>query len=71
MKISEAGTYFEDYVSARPGTFISRFTDSEGATLLIPTALLVKMYELVKFDLERSGSWKNVQSQLNDETIAG
>lgn len=63
MKINANGVTFDNYRSASPGVFLSSFTDAEGATLLIDTAILVRMYELCKFDLERRSGWAAVMER--------
>lgn len=66
MKITSTGVYFDGYVSASPSETICAFTDRDGATLLIDTAALVRMYELVRFDLERRGGWAGVMARVED-----
>lgn len=65
MKITNNGALFADYRSASPGVDLSSFTDRDGATLLIDTATLVRMYELCKFDLERRGGWVAVMQRVD------
>lgn len=67
MKITDCGVIFDDYVSARPNAGYCHFKDASGSTLLIPVTTLVRMYELVKFDLERSGSWETVMKWMEDK----
>ncbi len=69
MQITNKGVFFEDYVSASPSTGYCSFNDKDGTTLLIPATTLVKMYELVKFDLERRGGWDTVISKLENENV--
>lgn len=64
MKINVNGVTFDNYRSASPGVYLSTFTDAEGATLLIDTATLVRMYELCKFDLERRNGWAAVMERV-------
>jgi hypothetical protein len=66
MKITDRGLVFEGYRCASPSTGYCSFTDKGGATLLIEATTLVKMYELVKFDLERRGGWQAVMSELEN-----
>ena len=67
MKITSTGVAFRDYVSACPSPTICSFTDRDGATLLIDTPTLVRMYELVRFDLERRGGWVDVMARINGD----
>jgi len=61
MKITDRGVVFEGmYRSANPSTGYCSFTDQDGATILIEAATIVRMYEIIKFDLERRGGWKQV-----------
>lgn len=60
MLLTARGIVFSNFRSASPAITISSFTDSEGATLLIDTATLVQMYELVKRDLDRRRGWDAV-----------
>ena len=69
MKITRNGVLFESYVSASPASTISAFTDRDGATLLIDTATLVRMYELVRFDLERRGGWADVMARMEPDPV--
>jgi len=64
MKINSTGVMFCDYRGASPGIDFSSFTDEDGATLLIDTATLVRMYELCKFDLERRHGWAAVMAKI-------
>ena len=64
MNITANGVKFDNYRSASPSVYMSTFTDYEGATLLIDTATLVKMYELCKFDLERRNGWAAVMERV-------
>jgi hypothetical protein len=57
MQITDRGVQVEEYASASPGIAYSTFTDIKGAKLCIPTHVLVQMYELCKFDLQRRGVW--------------
>lgn len=66
MRITANGVTFENYRSASPGEYVSTFTDSDGATLLIDTVTLVRMYELCKFDLERRNGWDSVMLQVGE-----
>jgi hypothetical protein len=63
MKLLSTGVIFDEYVSASPDGILSGFIDRDGAVLWIPTATLIKMYELVRFDLERKGGWASVMMQ--------
>lgn len=60
MKVTANGVVFDNYRGASPGFPYSAFRDHDGATLLIDTATLVRMYDLCKFDLERRGLWDEV-----------
>lgn len=64
MNITSGGVTFEEYVRANPSAWYSEFTDADGATLRIKTTTLIKMYELVKFDLERQGSFETVVQSI-------
>lgn len=65
MKITDRGVVFEGcYRSANPSTGFCSFTDKDGATLLIEASTIVRMYEIVKFDLERRGGWGQVLEEL-------
>lgn len=64
MKINMNGVTFDNYRSASPGVYMSSFTDSDGATLLIDTATLVRMYELCRLDLERRNGWAAVMARV-------
>ena len=64
MKITDKGVMFSEYRSASPGIGVSAFTDCDGATLLIDTATLARMYELCKFDLERRNGWAAVMARI-------
>jgi hypothetical protein len=64
MQVTDKGVFFTDYRSASPGVDVSSFTDRDGATLLIGTDALVRMYELCKFDLERRGGWAAVMKRV-------
>lgn len=66
MKITDRGVFFEDYLGCSPSTGVCSFTDIEGATLLIQATTLVKMYEIVKFDLERRNGWNFVMAELEN-----
>lgn len=68
MKLTSNGILFEGYKLASPDTHICRFTDKDGATLLIKTTTLVRMYELAKFDLERNGAWEYVLEEVEEES---
>lgn len=66
MKIGQHGVYFEGmYCQAAPGVTVSRFVDEDGATFFIDTITLLRMAELVKFDLERWNKLEYVMEQLN------
>lgn len=65
MKITNNGVIFTDYQRASPGTITSSFTDRDGATLLIDTGTLIRMYDLCKFDLERKGAWSSVMARAD------
>lgn len=67
MKLTERGVVFEGYRSANPSTGYCSFTDHDGATLLIEATTIVRMYEIIKFDLERRGGWQAVMSELETE----
>ena len=69
MKITDKGLTIEDYQSANPNQYYSTFTDVDGARFSIKTTTLVKMYELVKFDLERRNGWNFVMDELEKEQI--
>lgn len=71
MKITSCGVVFTDFVGASPCTALSTFTDREGATLLVDTAALVRMYELCKVDLERRGTWGAVMWRVNRADWSG
>ena len=60
MKLTNRGIVFECYRNASPSSDYCSFTDTDGATLIIKTSTLVRMFELVKFDLERNGAWEYV-----------
>lgn len=65
MKITDRGVVFEGmYRGASPSTGYCSFTDQDGATFLIEAATLVRMYEIVKFDLERRNGWDYVMSMV-------
>lgn len=64
MKITKNGVLFINYGAASPGTYLSSFTDGDGGTLLISTPALIRMYELVKFDLERRNCWQIVMEEV-------
>jgi len=64
MKITKFGIFFENYQGASPGIDFSSFTDKDGATLLIDTATLVRMYELCKVDLTKRHGWAAVMDKL-------
>ena len=64
MKINANGVAFNNYRSASPGVTVSTFVDDEGATLIIDTATLVRMYELCKCDLERRHGWAAVMERV-------
>lgn len=64
MKITERGIIFEGYRGASPSTGYCSFTDRDGATLLIEATTVIRMYEIIKFDLERRGGWQAVISEL-------
>ena len=64
MNITNNGVFFRDYVTASSGSHISTFTDKDGARLCIDTTTLIHMYELVKFDLERSNEWNSVLQRM-------
>jgi len=66
MKLTERGVVFEGYRSANPSTGYCSFTDRDGATLLIEATTVVRMYEIIKFDLERRGGWQAVISELEN-----
>lgn len=66
MLITRSGVTFSGYQSASPGSMVSSFTDEHGASLLIDTATLVRMYELVKFDLERRGGWDELMQRVQE-----
>lgn len=66
MKLTGNGLTVEDYVSANPNQYYSTFTDSEGATISIKTTTLCRMYELVKFDLQRRNGWEFVLEELSN-----
>ena len=65
MDMTRHGVHFTDYRSASPGLEVSTFTDRDGATLLINTATLVRMYELCKLDLERRNGWGAVMQHVD------
>ena len=69
MKITSTGVAFRDYVSACPSPTICSFTDRDGATLLIDTPTLVRMYELVRFDLERRGGWADLLDRMGSNPV--
>lgn len=64
MQVTDKGVFFADYRSASPGVGVSSFTDRDGATLFIATDTLVRMYELLKFDLEHRGGWAAVMARV-------
>jgi len=68
MKITNEGVVFLDYQTASPHINMSQFTDSDGGTLLIATRTLVRMYELVKFDLaQHNAEWQAIVETLAHE----
>lgn len=69
MQITKNGVIFDNYQSASPGIGFSSFTDKDGATLIIDTATLVRMYELCKFDLERRNVWNAVMDKLEKDML--
>lgn len=69
MKIASTGVYFDNYVNASPSSYTCAFTDRDGATLLIDAATLVRMYELVKFDLERRGGWADLMARIESDPV--
>lgn len=64
MQITKNGLIFRDYRWASPGVELSSFTDNDGATLVIDTAALIRMYELCKLDLERRNGWAAVMARV-------
>lgn len=66
MKINDFGIHFEKYVTGCPDYTFSSFTDSDGARLVINSKTLIKMYELLKFDLERRGLWEQRLETMGD-----
>lgn len=68
MNININGVTFQDYERARPSTGYSEFIDKDGATLIIKTTTLIKMYELVKFDLELQGTFDYVLDKAKAES---
>ncbi len=69
MKITDRGVVFEgDYKGASPSTSYCSFTDAEGAKFLIEATTLVRMYEVVKADLERKNNWNYVVEQLENHS---
>jgi hypothetical protein len=66
MDITKHGVLFEDYVRACPDS-LCRFIDSQGATLLIPATTLIRMYELVKFDLSHRNMWDGLMRELDKQ----
>lgn len=65
MKIGQQGVYFEGmYTSAGPGVSLCRFTDKDGAVFMIDTTTLLRMAEIVKFDLERWNKLEYVMEQV-------
>jgi hypothetical protein len=67
MEITNKGVVFESYRSVNPSEGYSCFTDEDGAKLLIKTTTLVKMYEIVKYDLERRNGWAGLMATLEEE----
>ena len=51
---------------AAPG---SPFGGTHGAPLLIDAATLVRMYELVRFDLERRGGWADLMARMESDPV--
>lgn len=68
MQLTSQGIFFEDYKLASPCTGYSRFTDKDGATLLIRTTTLIRMYEIVKYDLERRDLWDFILEEVEKES---
>lgn len=66
MKLTHNGILFEHYQSAAPGIYFSTFTDTDGARLTIKTETLIRMYELVKFDLNRNGTFDKIIKDMKD-----
>jgi hypothetical protein len=71
MKLTDNGAVFDDYRSCSPSTNYCSFTDHEGATLLIPAATLVRMYNIVKYDLETRHGWLQVMDTVEEEQQGG
>lgn len=69
MKITSTGVYFDSYVGASIAPTVCAFDDRDGATLLIDAATLVRMYELVRFDLERRGGWADLMSRIESDPV--
>jgi len=69
MQVTDKGVFFTDYRSASPGIDVSAFADRAGATLLIDTATLVRMYELCRLDLERRGGWAAVMARVETPNV--
>lgn len=67
MLLTNKGVIFDNYVGASPDSEYSTFREESGACLTIKTTTLVRMYELVKFDLERSGCWDRMLSKIEEE----
>jgi hypothetical protein len=65
MIIGSRGIYFTDYTSANITKDVCEFKDPNGATLLIDAITLVHMYELMKFHLQKEGSWHLVDQSTN------
>lgn len=67
MKITSTGVHFDSYVGASIAPTVCAFDDRDGATLLIDTIALVRMYELARFDLERRGGWAGVMARIEGD----
>lgn len=70
MKIGQQGVYFNGmYTSGNPGIYTSTFTDEDGARFSIDTITLLRMAELVKFDLRKNENLERIYKEMNCENI--
>jgi hypothetical protein len=67
MIVTDKGLFLEGKYakSSMPDINLCRFQDEKGATIFIPTSMLIQQYELLKFEAERKG-YSHILEVKND-----
>lgn len=65
MKIGKI-VHLENVVSSKPVSNGIEYTDTSGARVFIPTEVILRLYEILKFDFEREStiSWDEHSNEI-------